>query len=147
MSDLEKLSFKIALSGTYWKRRPEYSVWVNDEKIVQNTINAESDQIEHVEFEHEVTEGTYLIKIRLENKTPFDTVENADKTAIVKDMLLNIHSIEIDEIDLANLIYTSKFVADDADRPTLERCVNLGWNGTYQLEFASPFYIWLLENI
>ena len=147
MPDLEKLSFKIALSGTYWKRRPEYSVWVNDTKISQAKISGESDVPEDIKFEHEVSEGPCFIKIRLENKLPTDTVENADKTSIVKDMLLNIHSIEIDEIDLGPLIYNSTFTGDDADRPTLERCVNLGWNGTYQLEFDSPFYIWLLENI
>jgi hypothetical protein len=29
----------------------------------------------------------------------------------------------------------------------LDNCVNLGWNGTYTLKFASPFYIWLLEKL
>ena len=63
-------------------------------------------------------------------------------------MLLNIDSIEIDEIDISELKWSaSEFVADDPNRPTLQECVNLGWNGSYQLKFTSPFYLWLLENM
>jgi len=75
-------------------------------------------------------------------------IQNADKTAIEKDMLLHIRSIEIDEIDLGNLLWSkSQYVGDDVTRPVLDNCVDLGWNGTWTLAFASPFYIWLLENI
>jgi len=38
-------------------------------------------------------------------------------------------------------------VSEDATRPVLTNCIDLGWNGEWQLEFDSPFYIWLLENI
>ena len=62
-------------------------------------------------------------------------------------MLLNIESVEIDEIDLGNLLFTAKFIGDDPSRPVLDKCKHLGWNGAWTLEFASPFYIWLLENI
>ena len=67
---------------------------------------------------------------------------------IVEDMLLEIESIEIDEIDLANLTHTkSHFIPDDRSLPELDMCIDLGWNGTWVLPFESPFYIWLLENI
>ena len=56
--------------------------------------------------------------------------------------------MEIDEVDLGMLIYSkSVFTGDDPDRPVLDNCINLGWNGTWMLSFESPFYIWLLENI
>ena len=88
------------------------------------------------------------MKIILTNKTNSDTVQNADKTEIVKDMLLNIESCEIDEIDLGNLIYEkTEFVPVDPARPVLQNCINLGWNGAWCLRCTNPFYIWLLENI
>jgi hypothetical protein len=75
-------------------------------------------------------------------------VQNEDKSAIVKDMLLNVVSVEIDEIDIGHLLHSkSTFTGDDPTRPVLSNCVNLGWNGTWKLTFTSPFYIWLLENI
>ena len=102
---------------------------------------------EYVEFECEIPEGDNTLEIKLLNKEDSDTVQNEDKSAIVKDMLLNVESLEIDDIDLDSLKWTaSKFVPVDTTKPTLESCVNLGWNGTYSLTFTSPFYLWLLEN-
>ncbi len=158
--ETEKLHFRIALSGTYWSKKPVYSVSVNDQQIqapteittasavIQPDGLIAAEDLTYLEFDHEVTEGTVTLNIRLENKNNSDTVENEDKTAIVKDMLLNIRSVQIDEIDLGNLIYSkSVFRGDDSSRPVLDSCLDLGWNGTWTLTFESPFYIWLLENI
>jgi hypothetical protein len=149
MADIEKLHFKIGLAGTYWKKRPVFSIAVNDIAVIEKTeMIAASDEEFFVEFDADVEEGPAVLRIRLENKDWTDTVQNEDKTEIVNDMLLHIKSVEIDEIDLANMIYTkTQFVGDDADRPVLDKCIDLGWNGTWTLPFESPFYIWLLENI
>jgi hypothetical protein len=151
---LEKLHFKIGLAGTYWDKRPKYSILFNDQVVVPVTqLDTKSyDQhsdIFYIEFDQEVQEGSSCkLGIRLENKTDSDTVENEDKTAIVKDMLLNICCIEVDEINLGDLLYKKAiFTGDDPNRPVLDKCQDLGWNGTWVLEFESPFYIWLLENI
>lgn len=156
----ERLHFRIGLAGTYWSRRPCYSVAVGDHMIVdqaeistQSCVMQEDGKIictdtQYVEFDHEVEEGPVELRIRLTNKIMTDTVENADKTGILKDMLLNIRSVEIDEIDLGNLVYSkSQFCGDESYRPVLDNCVDLGWCGTWTLRFESPFYIWLLENI
>ena len=148
MANTEKLHFRVGLSGTYWDRAPAYTVLINSVPVHSASVTAASDEVFYVEFDHELDEQAHVLKICLENKQDQDTVENEDKTAIVKDMLLNIHSVEIDEINLGNLIWThSEFCGDDRSRPVLNNCVNLGWNGTWSLPFASPFYIWLLENI
>jgi hypothetical protein len=149
MSDTEKLHFKIGLAGSYWNKRPVYSISVNDVVAIDKTeVTTVSDEEFFVEFDVDVPEGPAVLKIRLENKHWQDTVQNEEKTEILKDMLLHIKSVEIDEIDLANMIYTkTEFVGDDADRPVLDKCIDLGWNGTWSLPFESPFYIWLLENI
>ena len=144
----ENLHFKIGLAGTYWNNKPMYSILINNTLIVSDEIAVANDEIFYVEFDADVPEGTTRLTVRLENKTDVDTVENEDKTAILKDMLLHIRSVEIDEINLGNFIYTkSLFVGDDSSRPVLDKCIDLGWNGAWTLEFESPFYIWLLENI
>jgi hypothetical protein len=148
MTDTEKLHFKIGVGGTYWKKVPVYSILVNDKLIQTTEITSSSGEVDIVEFDAELIEGPCTLKIRLENKDWTDTIQNTDKTEILQDMLLNIKTVEIDEIDLGNLVFTkSEFVGDDADRPVLDKCVDLGWNGTWTLPFESPFYIWLLENI
>lgn len=152
---MEKLHFKIGLGATYWDKKPAYSVLVNDQVVVPSTVlnvetavDCQCSDIHYVEFDHEVAEGPCTLQIRLDNKNQYDTIQTADKTAIVKDLLLHIRTVEIDEINLGNIIYThTKFVGDDPERPVLEQCQDLGWNGAWTLPFESPFYIWLLENI
>lgn len=145
----EHLKFKIGLSGTYWDRKPEFSVLLNDVKLAEGTIIGPSDSVQYVEFEADIAEDqTHCLSIRLENKTDDDVVQSEDKTTILKDMLLNIHSINIDDIDLDQLLWQlSTFVGDDPARPVIKGCVNLGWNGTFKFEFTTPFYLWLLETL
>ena len=145
----ENLSFQISLTGTFWDRRPQFSVWLDDHVVVQSEIASSAEQI--VAFERKIDEGAHEIKIRLENKTIADTViENGE---VVKDMLLNIDDITIDDISLGNLLWSAEYVLDrpheykDQTIDHLDGCVNLGWNGTYTLKFTSPFYIWLLEKL
>jgi hypothetical protein len=149
MSEVEKLHFKIGLSGTYWAKKPIYSILINDHVVETREVTTASDEVFFTEFDREVSEGPCTLKIRLENKENPDTVtdDTTEEFVILKDMLLNIESIEIDEIDLGNLLYTAKFIGDDPSRPVLDKCKHMGWNGAWTLEFASPFYIWLLENI
>ena len=145
----ENLSFQISLTGTFWDRRPQFSVWLDDHVVIQSEIASSAEQI--VSFERRVDEGQHELKIRLENKTVNDTViENSE---IVKDMLLNIDDITIDDISLGNLLWTAEYILDNnqtynsQEIDHLDGCVNLGWNGTYVLKFTSPFYIWLLEKL
>ena len=145
----ENLKFDISLTGTYWDKKPQFSVWLDDHVVTQSEISSPAEQI--VSFERRVDEGNHELKIRLENKTNSDTViENGE---VVKDMLLNIGNITIDDISLGNLLWSAEYVLDkpqvykDATIDHLDGCVNLGWNGTYILKFTSPFYIWLLEKL
>ena len=141
---METISFKIGLSGTFFNNVPAYSILLDGVKHASGKVSAET---EIVEFTADIEEDQdHLLEIRLENKTSRDTVTEGDK--IVKDTLLNIDSIVMDDIELGELKWSmSEFVGDDPNRPILQRCVNLGWNGSYRLKFTSPFYIWLLESL
>lgn len=144
---METLKFRIGLSGTYWDKKPQYSVWLNETSYAKGTVSGASNEIEYIEFDAELPDDAeQLLSIRLENKDNKDTILNGDRSEIVKDMLLNIESIEVDSIDVGTLRWSaSEFVGDDPERPLLEGCVNLGWNGTYKFKFSTPFYLWLLE--
>jgi uncharacterized protein involved in tolerance to divalent cations len=144
--DQEKLQFKIGLSGTFWNKKPDFSICVNNEVVIKDTIQFKS--VTYYEFEKTVTsDNPVSLEIKLTNKDETDTVLDHNQN-IVKDMLLNIESIEIDNIEIEYLKWQeSAFYPEDPSRPILKKCVNLGWNGSYRLEFYSPFYLWLLENM
>ena len=145
----EKLSFVVTLSGTFWDRRPQFSIWLDDHAVIQSEITSSAEQI--VSFDRTIDEGPHTLKIRLENKINADT--NIRNGEVVDDMLLNIDDITIDDISLGNLLWSAEYILDEKQMyqgkeiDHLDGCVNLGWNGTYVLKFSSPFYIWLLEKL
>jgi hypothetical protein len=145
----EKLSFVVALSGTFWERRPQFSVWLDDHMVVASEIVSAAQQ--EIKFQRTIDKGIHTLKIRLENKINSDTVlANGE---VVNDMLLNVDDIMIDDISLGNLLWSAEYILDNPQQykgqtiTKLDNCVNLGWNGTYILKFSSPFYIWLLEQL
>jgi hypothetical protein len=145
----ESLEFVVTVSGTYWDKKPQFSIWLDDHVIIQTSISSESQQSH--KFTRTIDEGEHTLSIRLENKFPSDVRKINDE--IVDDMLLNIDDITIDDISLGQLIWDAEYKLDTPQQyqgkeiTQLDNCVNLGWNGTYVLKFTSPFYIWLLEKL
>jgi hypothetical protein len=154
----EKLHVKIGLSATYWDRKPSVIIGVDDIPYFSATIEEPSDNIFYVEFDIDVVDGIHALEIALTNKQDSDTVkdnyQNPDNYTIVKDMTVNIHSVEIDELDLGQMVFNESvfelfnpIVLNGESVTKLERCVNLGFNGKWSLKFESPFYLWLLEKM
>ena len=145
----ESLEFAVTVSGTYWDKKPQFSLWLDDHIVIQTSISSESQQTH--KFTRTLEEGEHTLKIRLENKSSSDTqIVNGEVT---NDMILNIDDITIDDISLGQLLWDAEYVLDKPQQyngkeiTQLSNCVNLGWNGTYVLKFSSPFYIWLLEKL
>jgi hypothetical protein len=154
----ENLHFRIGLSGT-GEKLPEFKISVGGTEYVHSTLSV-NHAVEYFEFDAEIIEGAHSLDIAFLNKKVQDTRLDIDGN-IVEDLLLNIDSIEIDEIDIGNLKWTASVYtplypesykqhvlsAGQQISNEVKNCVNLGWNGTWSLPFTSPVYIWLLENI
>lgn len=149
MPKTETLSFKITLSAVFWEKLPEYSIYVNDELKIRDTVAGDEKTL--ISFDHQLSPGPAQLRIQLHNKTSSDT--QTENGAIVKDMLLNIDDIVIDDVPLGNVIRQGNYYLDHPQQyqgeviNSLKGCVNLGWNGTYVLDFSIPFYHWLLDYI
>ena len=146
----ESLEVAVIVSGTYWDKKPQFSIWLDDKVIIQTEISSDLPQTH--KFTREIDTGEHTLRVKLENKTETDTlIINGE---VSKDMLLNIDDIIIDDIPLGHLLWSeSTFIPDKSHQyqgkeiTQLNNCVNLGWNGTYILKFTSPFYVWLLEKL
>lgn len=161
----EDLIFKIGISGTFWDRRPKFEILLDDQIIKSGEITADTDCVEYHEFSTEVSQDQkHVVSVRFINKTPDQTVKAPESTeenlVIAKDMLLNIVSLEINDVEIpigADHGEDAKFGTYKIDEPVNYRgqenvteipgIKNLGWNGRYDVPFQTPFYIWLLENI
>lgn len=83
-------------------------------------------------------------ELRIEHwdKQPKDTkVENG---VIVRDRSFELASIRIDNYDLKELVWQSKFVAQDGT--VYPSCLFFGPNGNFLLEFSQPVLYWILKN-
>ena len=156
----EKLKFKIELYATMWDKPPHAEILIGDKSHFTGDITGTEDKPNVVEFEHEFTEGKKceLIINRL-GKDGNQTVVN-DKGDLLKDQLLHIKSIEIDEIDIGVLVYegvyTPKYPEPWASQQreagtelpeSFKNVTSMGHNGKWKFKFQSPFYMWLLENL
>ena len=156
----EKLKFKLELHATMWDKPPVAEILINDKSYFNDDITGTEDKPQVIEFEHEFDEGKeYELVIKRSGKTVSQTVVN-DKGDILNDQLLNIKSIEIDEIDIGSLVfegiytpeYPEPWAAQQRESGTelqesFKNVTQMGHNGTWQFKFASPFYMWLLENL
>jgi len=156
----EKLKFKLELYATMWDRPPHAEILLNDKSYFDGDITGTEDKPNVVEFEHEFTEGeeSVLIIERLgKNKGQTVINENGD---VLKDQLLHIKSIEIDEINIGALVYEGVYTPQypepwatqqrqaGVELPeSFKNVTSMGHDGKWRFKFNSPFYMWLLENL
>ena len=155
----EKLKFKLELYATMWDKPPVADIKINEKSYFNKEITSTEDKPTIIEFEHELEEGkAYNLIIDRSNKNKKQTIVEDGK--IVKDQLLHIKSVEIDEIDIGSLVYegiykpeypepwaTQQAEAGNKLPETLKNVTQMGHNGTWTFTFDSPFYMWLLENL
>jgi hypothetical protein len=156
----EKLKFKIELYATMWDRPPHAEILVDNKSYFKGDITGTEDKPDLIEFEAEFEEGKeYNLIINRSGKSKNQTVIN-EKGDILKDQLLHIKSMEIDEIDIGALVYEGVYTPIYAEpwatqqreagvelRHTFKNVTQMGHDGEWKFKFASPFYMWLLENL
>ena len=156
----EKLKFKLELYATMWDRPPHAEVIIDGISYFYSDITGTEQKPDIIEFEHEFAEGKeYNLIINRAGKSGNQTVTN-DKGDLLKDQLLHIKGIEIDEIDIGALVYEGVYTPQYPEpwatqqreagvelRESFKNVTQMGHNGTWSFKFTSPFYMWLLENL
>ena len=156
----EKLKFKLELYATMWDKAPHVEVLINGESYFKGDITGTEDNTDKIEFEKELDEGKeYQLIIKRSGKDNRQTILDSGQK-IIKDQLLHIKSIEIDEIDIGGLVFEGIFTPNYPEpwatqqreagndlRDSFKNVTQMGFNGEWKFTFSSPFYMWLLENL
>ena len=156
----EKLKFKLELYSTMWDKPPHAEILINHDVQFKGSITGTEEKPDVIEFEYEMEEGQdYSLIINRSGKGRNQTVVN-EKGDILKDQLLHIKSINIDEIDIGSLVFdgvytpiypepwaTQQANAGNELPKTLKNVTQMGHDGEWRFTFTSPFYMWLLENL
>jgi len=156
----EKLKFKLELFATMWDKPPHAEILIDGKSYYNSEITSTEDKPTLIEFEAEVDEDKKVdLIINRSNKGVNQTVVN-EKGDILKDQLLHIKRIEIDEIDLGSLVFTGLYTPKYPEpwatqmaesgrelRESFTNVTQMGHNGEWKFTFTTPFYMWLLENL
>jgi len=74
-----------------------------------------------------------------------------DQGNIIKDVVVEIVDISFDDVELGQIFYDKTFYYHDLNGtkdPVEDRFFGtMGCNGKVRLDFSSPVFIWLLENM
>jgi hypothetical protein len=121
-------------------------VWVDAEKIFDQTVVETTP----VEFDILEDETEHSIRFVMSNKMS-DHTRIDENGNIIADSRLTVSDLEFDTILLGqivndNAVYTHTFNGTATE--TQEKFYGeMGCNGTVELKFTTPVYIWLLENM
>jgi hypothetical protein len=110
------------------------------------------DALENHMIEHEFADAdaAHVLEIEMMGKLPDDTKIDSHGQ-ILSDRAITIENIAFDGIALGQLItdlatYTHNF---NGSQDTIEDQFygSMGCNGIVRIEFSSPVYLWMLENM
>ncbi len=121
-------------------------------RLNDQVIFLTSHVIGPIDFKYDMpnVDGNYRLEFVMKNKTTAHTQIDANGN-IVKDACLTISNVAFDEIELKQIfidraIYTHNFNGTQ-DEVNDKFYGAMGCNGSVKLEFSTPVYSWLLENM
>lgn len=137
---VERVKVELKISSTFWDIPPRTKIYLNNDVLYTGLLTEPQTLI----WEGNLIEGEQIIKLVYRDKDVSQTVLEDD--VIVKDQLINIDALSIDDINCDKLLHTlSEY--EHSDGTTETSVINLGKNGTWTFKFKSPVYIWLLEHL
>lgn len=111
------------------------------------------EALDHHAFEHEFTDSAnaqHVLEIEMMGKLPSDT-EIDSQGQILSDRAITIENMAFDDIELGQLVIDSATYTHDfnGSQDTIQDQFygSLGCNGIVRIEFSSPVYLWMLENM
>jgi hypothetical protein len=122
--------------------------WIDDLKFF-STDHLQGPQELSIEVDDD-TEFEHILRIMLYGKRQEHTCIDADGN-IVSDARITIKDVAFDEIKLGHMftklaVYTHNFngTGVETQQPFYDE---MGCNGTLELKFTTPIYLWLLEHM
>jgi hypothetical protein len=122
-------------------------IWIDDVCVFDQDRVTDPAVVDH---EFTDNDGEHLLRITLKNKRPEHTKID-DQDNIVSDALLSVTEISFDEIDCSQIVQDLAVYRHNLNgtAPEIEDQFfgDMGCNGTVELKFTTPVYLWLLENM
>ncbi len=123
------------------------SVFLDSQIISTVGVDQQTTTVMH---EFDDVDGQHLLEITLVGKTAEHTKLD-DSGNIIEDLLVNVSNICVEEINVDALVWDLAQYHHDQNGTSF-MSINkfygtMGCNGIVKLEFTTPIYIWMLENM
>lgn len=143
---MEKFDIVIRLKCQLSKHSQGVSGYIFLDDDILGKYHCDASQDWEQRFTVNINAGTHKFGFTVNDKQSADTVVDAAGT-ILDDTLITLDYFEIDEIELTEMYkLRGKFIhANQSHDPEINTAI--GHNGSYFLEFDTPYYEWLLANI
>jgi hypothetical protein len=139
------VNFSCKIKSSNPKIKLAVEIWLDD-NLLQTIDWVQDDQ---VNCTIDPSDGIHQFRWVLKNKLPEHTSVVDDK--IINDVLVTINDFIIEDINCDQIlhklaVYQHNFNGTGPDTQE-EFWGTMGCNGSVVLNFSSPIYLWLLENI
>jgi hypothetical protein len=144
---MENTKISFLVSTTNSQAELGFEAWLDDQLIFNSDHVQESIEVVVSVSDNE---AEHVLKMVLKGKLSSHTTVN-ESGEIISDAMLKIQNITVDGIALGQIVnkktvYTHDFngsgkVVNDVFFE------NMGCNGTVELQFTTPIYLWMLENM
>ena len=144
---MDNTQLRLRVTNTSEAHNMGIELWLDQTKFFDSNL---SPGTFHVVHNFQTEEQEHNFKIVLKNKNDSNTTIN-EAGDIVTDSIIDIKNFKIDEIEIDQLFNKlSVYRHNNNGHSELSEHKffgHLGCNGTVEFKFASPIYLWLLENM
>ena len=146
---MQQSTFRFKLTPTNPAVALGFECWIND-RCVFDTDHVADSVIVSDDLPDDDVETDHTLKIVLKNKLSEHTAIS-ESGEILHDACLNISGLTFNDIELGQLVNQLAVYEHDfngaSDKTSEKFFGTLGCNGTVELKFTTPIYLWLLENM
>ena len=153
---METVDFKIDITGNGFDDRwPECKILTNDHEHFNGQIKG--NQVIELNVGLDDDSNNKLVIDYYNRDYKKDVVLDRHCYDPIKSTNLVVNSINLDDIELGMIPYYTSYIdvyepwyldQDREEFPNPRReDMQISWNSRWTMEFSSPVYIWLLENI
>jgi len=146
---MEYSKFSFQLTPTDSNAQLGFEAWINDQCVFNtNSVNESSTITGYLPSDSQDAE--HILKFVLKNKQLTDT-QISSNGEIIKDACIEISNLTFDNIELGQIVNNlARYYHDfNGTQSQVEESFygTMGCNGTVELKFTTPIYLWLLENM
>ena len=122
-------------------------IWIDGVGLFYQAHVSDACEVAH---DLDDTDGEHVLRIRLKNKLPAHTKVDALEQ-IVSDAMITVGNIAFDEIDCTQIVSEQAVYRHNLNGtgPEIQDrfFADMGCNGTVEMKFTTPIYLWLLESM